>query len=171
MKKLVVVLCLLVLSLGARAKADVIQTIGEYSGTGTFNDPGPYQPSTIVGTFTILPGDSAITISGTFGNSASNSSAGVNLFLGNILVAQCVEFAACYTSTTPFSDTLTAGQIASLGTGTVNFTAVETSQFVIRLGTTTLDQVPSTVPEPSTFALLGTGILGCVGAVRRKLSV
>jgi hypothetical protein len=171
MKKLVVVLCLLVLSFTTRAKADVIQTIGEYSGTAVFNDPGPYQPSTVVGSFNILPGDSAITISGTFGNSTVGSSAGVNLFLGSILVAQCVEFTTCYNSGAPFSDTLTAAQIASLGTGPVNFTAVETSQFVIRLGVTTLDQVPSTVPEPSTFALLGTGILGCVGAVRRKLSV
>ncbi|MEI9979678.1 MAG: PEP-CTERM sorting domain-containing protein [Edaphobacter sp.] len=28
---------------------------------------------------------------------------------------------------------------------------------------------PSPVPEPSTFALLGTGLIGGAGALRRKL--
>jgi hypothetical protein len=182
MKKALVVLCMAVFAGATHAKADNIQTIGQYTG-GFYSDPGPYQPPTVVGTFDILPGDTSMTISGTFGNSLLiPSSSGVNLYLGSILdpddilVASCVENAPCWEDVppgtpTPWTDTLTATQIASLGTGTVDFTAVQTSAYIVQLGTTTLDQAPGTspVPEPSSIALFATGLLGCVGAVRRKL--
>jgi hypothetical protein len=123
-----------------------------------------------VGTFVIDPTATAITISGTFGNSFAPSSSGVDLFLGSILVSQCVAFATCYNNIEPWSTTLTPAQIALLGAGTVNFTAVQTSQFYIRLGETTLTQITaSPVPEPSTLLLLATGGLAAAGSMRRRL--
>lgn len=57
-----------------------------------------------------------------------------------ILVGQCIEFAACWTSgPTPWSDSLSLADLASLGLGTsVPFVVAETSQFIIRLGVTTI---------------------------------
>jgi len=73
-----------------------------------------------------------------------------------ILIAQCIEFAACWTSSlpTPWSYTLTATNLAGLGLGsTVSLIAGQTSQYVIRLGPTRITfntpsgQVVQTLPE------------------------
>ena len=158
-------------SMPVLAHADSTTILPQYNGPGAFIDPGPYQPPTIVGSFLIDPGNTSITISGTFGNATVGSSAGVDLFLGSILVGQCIEFASCYNNVVPWSTTLSPAEIASLGVGSVNFTAVQTSQVTIRLGETTLTQINSTapVPEPSTLVLLATGALTAAGAMRRRL--
>jgi hypothetical protein len=82
-------------------------------------------------------------------------------YLGSVLVAQCIEgLGACYTGSTStmWSYTLTGAQLASLGTGFVDLSALQTSQYVVRLGVTTLDQVPA--PEPTSLMLLGISTIG-----------
>jgi PEP-CTERM motif len=69
-----------------------------------------------------------------------------------VLVGSCVEFAACYNSTTPWSATLSSAQLVSLGLGTSQSEiATQTSQFVIRLGVTTFDFTTSSGPVVETI--------------------
>jgi hypothetical protein len=49
-------------------------------------------------------------------------------------------------------------------------TANEIAFANVTLGASSIPSGPSPVPEPSSFVLLGSGILGLVGAVRRKLA-
>src|SRR5271163_2460259 len=61
---------------------DVIETLPEYSGN-SHSDPGPYDPPTVLGDFAIPADATGLTISGTFGNSINDSTAGVNVCLGS----------------------------------------------------------------------------------------
>jgi hypothetical protein len=170
-------------SLSLAAHADNIQTVGQYTSPNISTGPFPLAAVTI-GSFDILSGDSAITLSGTFGNYdtmspfAEQPTSAVDVYLGDIEVATCsADFMFCsgYDPVPdPWSYTLSAAQIASLGTGTVDLTAVQTAPYVIALGETTLDQAttstppPAVTPEPSSFLLLGTGLLSIGGALRRR---
>jgi hypothetical protein len=73
-----------------------------------------------------------------------------------ILVAQCIEFQACWTSQSPtaWSHSLNLGDLQALGRGsTVPFVAAQTAQYVIRLGVTTIrfdtpgGSIVATLPE------------------------
>ena len=55
-----------------------------------------------------------------------------------IMVAQCLQFSACYLDTTPWGDTLSQSQLELFGLGTtVDLVVTQTSQLVIQLGKTT----------------------------------
>jgi hypothetical protein len=78
----------------------------------------------------------------------------------SILVGQCIEFAACWSSTTPtaWSDTLTLGQLTSLGLGSsVPLIVAQTSMTFIRLGVTTFAFTTGTGPVTETLGEFSGG--------------
>jgi len=91
---------------------DVIETLGEYSGN-SHSDPGPYDPPTVVGDFTIPADATGLTISGTFGNSIIDSTAGVNVCLGS---GSCAG-----TSTIPEASTWAMMLLGFAGLGFVSY--------------------------------------------------
>lgn len=153
------------------AKADILVSISNYDGTASF---GPFPQTIDIGSFdfTVPAGESVIggTISGTFGNNdvpgTTDTSAPADLFIdgGAIEVASCDDAlsytAACDSgsSPTPWTYTLTAGNLSTLGTelaaGSIDFSAVQNGVFTVNTGSVTLDLVVT--PEPSTVLLLGS---------------
>jgi hypothetical protein len=56
-----------------------------------------------------------------------------------ILVGQCIEFDTCWTDGADWSDTLDLAELTALGLGaSVPLIAAQTSEFIIRLGVTTM---------------------------------
>ena len=155
----------------------ITKILPEY--TGIFANFGFPLPPVTVGTFNyIIPvGDTIVSavISGTTGNSESNSSAPVDVNLDGLFVGQCIPFSPCFfgpANPIPWSYTFAPSEFSLLSDGTAELTAVQTFWFVIQLGQTTLQietQSGSTsMPEPSTILLLGSGLVGLIGYPMKK---
>ena len=144
---------------GAGQASTVASTLPAFSGA-TFQLTDPYpRPAVTVGTFTysVSAGEVIVgaTISGYFGNSAVPNSAGVDVRLNGALVGQCVMYDTCYWLGAPWSHTFSASEARSLlGSGSAVLTAVQTSQYTIRLAPTTL-----TIQTAAPLTVRGSGTL------------
>jgi hypothetical protein len=143
----------------------------DYEGNFFDGSSAPYDITIGTFNFTIPAGDQAVgaTISGTFGDVNISTSAVADLFVDGIKVAGCddpTDPCAAGTidgSLVPWSHTFTAAQ---LGSGPLDFTAVQNSAGVLVVGTPSLDI--QAVPEPSSIFILAGWPLAFAAWRRRK---
>jgi hypothetical protein len=161
----------------ANAGNIAINQIGEYDGP-ILNNPSYPQPSITIGTFvyTIPVGTeiTAATVSGYFGTSVVGETALENLYVGGIEVAACTsENDPCWNGDpitgeqTSWTYTFTPDEFAVLDSGSVDYDVVQTGDFQVESGVTTLDITVAPTPEPSTVAMFCGG-LSLFLIVRRK---
>jgi hypothetical protein len=140
----------------------ITSTIGEFDGP-TLSNPTYPQPSITIGTFTYSPPTSPIlaaSVSGFFGTTYAPSTALENLFVGGNEVASCASEAAdCWNDPsgvqTPWTYTFTPSQFSVLESGSVPYTVVQTGDFQVESGVTTLSI--TVAPEPTTVWMFGGG--------------
>ncbi len=163
--------CLLGLSALNAEGATITSTLPEFS--GTFHVPSetyPLPPVT-VGTFTysISPGQQIVyaSISGTFGNSIIPNSSLVNVLADGRQVAQCSDKTApCWTAQTPTPWSSTISNLSLLKDGSLVLTAVQNSEYVIRLGPTVLTIVTAEpVPTLTEWGMIAFMVLAGLGSV------
>ena len=177
MKKFLIFLCTGILVLGSVGLANALfidLSLPEYS--SPLHDPGTYHDQYLVGDFTFdLTGQTIVSavISGQWGNSVNPTTAANMLVVDSLQVADTEDYTPDPTSNffVPWSYTFT--DFSLLVDGLASFSTIQTSQYYVRLGATSLhiETAPSApVPEPSTILLMGAGLLGLVGYNRKRFS-
>jgi hypothetical protein len=152
------------------------QTFGEVNFDGV-----PMFPETeqAIGTFNFnLAGLTIVsaTLEGTFGNSSATSTAPVDVFADDSLVAQCLSVDPCFqVGIDPDPWSFLYADFSDLLDGLLDLSFIQTDKSITRLGETTLtietaavpDETPA-VPEPSIIVLFAVGLFGLGFARRRK---
>lgn len=132
----------------------------------------------IVGTFGFaLPAMAVITsatFSGTYGTATLPfTTASYEVEIEGETLVVCPPFhPGCYefdgTPLRPFSFALGAGAFAGLLDGSADLHVVQTTDFIVRLGTPTLTIEYTAVPQPGTTALVGLALAALALVLRRR---
>ena len=160
------------LTAGMAVAGSILVVFPEIDGP-SFTPSGPYpQPPLPVAirAFTVPVGERVVsaTISGYWGTSQlPKSTAGVDVLLDGVLVAQCVkDNPACFTGDggqRPWSHTLTEPELTVLNDGVATLSAVQTSEQNVRLGISTL--IVATAPPPTVPTLSPAALAAMLAAV------
>lgn len=169
MKKQIMICALAILIVSsAQAGVTVIElTLPEYSSPP--HDPGTYYDDYLVGTFiydVYGPSIVSATISGQWGNSLSGSTAHNEMWLDGVKLADTHDYSPDpYFYGGPWSYVFTPAEFGVLADGIAEFHTIQTTEYIVQLGETTL-RIES-IPAPGAILLGGIGV-GLVGWLRRR---